>query len=410
MRLANHSAGSEKRGRISKEDKYLQFPLCLLALPDDGLLEAIIRYGMVEAGRAALLEMEPSERKPFGIAAAKSESWEFAARLGADICGITIGSMEQVLRSHQKTIGQITEWTKRYGREPLVRIKKSLCFETRDGQGLSVREFRVLVGIYSSIGRNPYRAVTESVIRVRAIGCKCVSVMNAANNSLPAMLSEKEARGTITRLHELGFYARVTPIRHGRKTFYSIRLTDSELRERLVKRAVYSQKFAAERRRKDQELEGRIRKQKGDYNSAKNGDYNSKAPEEHRSNATEGRREGDARETERRREGDYDRNTLNRKPIDRKPLERKPVDRKPMNDSPLTPSGGEHHSQANDAGVVDSESPPVPIEDGYSFEGQFFTSEQASRFLADNADRAQEIIRKMKPAIRQGNHVQLGNP
>jgi hypothetical protein len=171
-------------------------------------------------------------------------------------------------------------------------------------------------------------------------------------------------------------------------------------------------KFASERRTKDQDLADRIRKQKGDYSSAKKGDYssakkgnyNSKAPEEHQSNATEGRREGDAGATEGRREGDYD-----RKPLNRRPLDGNPIDKKPMNDSPPTPNGGVHRSQASDAGVVDS-SPPVPIEHGYSFEGQFFTSEQASRFLADNADRAQEIIRKIKPGTRQENHVQLSNP
>jgi hypothetical protein len=119
----------------------------------------------------------------------------------------------------------------------------------------------------------------------------------------PPLLSEKEARGTVTRLHETGFFARVTPIRHGRKTFYSIRLMDSELRAQLLARLTYSKNFADERRKKDKELADQIRVQKGDYNSE----------------LEKGQREGDAEATGGRREGDYDKKPLNRKPFNRNP-------------------------------------------------------------------------------------------
>jgi hypothetical protein len=383
---------------MSAQDAFIQFPLCALALPDDGLLERIISYGFVEAGFKAMRKLSDDERRErcreLGLPISLRDSWELAVRLGAEICGIRPGS--RALERHGELQRHYEDWTSRHGREPFVRIRKDFCFKAHDGDGLTVREFRVLAAIYSSIGADPYRAVTERVVRVRAIGCKCVSVMNAENGSLPPVLSEKEARGTIARLHELGFYARVTPIRHGRKTFYSISLTDSELRERLLKRAVYSQKFAAERRRKDQELEGRIRKQKGDYNSAKKGDYYSKAPEEPQSNATEGRHEGDGRATE----GDYDRNTLNRKPIDRKP----------MNDSPPTPSGGVHHSQASDVpGSLQQEIENQEIR-GYVADGdvsKFLTIEQANRFFVDNPNLLIEALKTFKPAIKRGDCVEL---
>ena len=326
---------------MSAEDAFFQFPLCALALSDDGLLERIISFGFIEAGIKAMRKLSVDDRKgkcsEFGLPASHRDSWDLAIRLGAEICDISPGTHS--LQRHGEVQRHIDAWTSRYGPDPLVRIRKDLCFRARDGNGLSVREFRVIAAIYSSIGANPYRAVTESVIRMRAIGCKCAAVMNTENGCLSPLLSEKEARGTVTRLHELGFYARVTPIRNGRKTFYSHRLTDSELRERLLASLTYPKKFASERRTKDQDFADRIRKQKGDYNSTKKGDYNSKAPEEHQSNAAEGRREGDAGATEGRREGDYD----------RKPLNRKPIDRKPMNDSPPTPTGGVHHSQASDA-------------------------------------------------------------
>jgi hypothetical protein len=242
--------------------------------------------------------------REFGLPVSRRDSWDLAIRLGAEMCGITPGTHS--LQQHNEVQRHITAWTSRHGPEPLVRVRKDLCFQARDGRGLSIREFRVLAAIYSSIGANPYRAVTELVISMRAIGCKCAAVMKAENGSLPPCLSEKEARGTVRRLHETGFFARVTPIRHGRKTFYSHRLTDSELRDRLLASLTYSKKFADERRKKDRDLADQIRAQKGDYNSG----------------SKEGRREGDAGATRGRREGDYDRKPFNRKPLDEKPIDK----------------------------------------------------------------------------------------
>ena len=275
---------------MSALDAFIQFPLCALALPDDGLLERIISYGFVEAGVKAMRKLSDDERRvrcrEFGLPVSRRDSWDLAIRLGAEMCGITPGTHS--LQQHNEVQRHITAWTSRHGPEPLVRVRKDLCFQARDGRGLSIREFRVLAAIYSSIGANPYRAVTELVISMRAIGCKCAAVMKAENGSLPPCLSEKEARGTVRRLHETGFFARVTPIRHGRKTFYSHRLTDSELRDRLLASLTYSKKFADERRKKDRDLADQIRAQKGDYNSGS---------KEGRREGDAGQREGDARAT-----------------------------------------------------------------------------------------------------------------
>jgi hypothetical protein len=73
------------------------------------------------------------------------------------------------------------------------------------------------------------------------------SIYHAEADSLPPLLTEKQVRGT-ARLHETGWFARVTPIRHGRKAYYSHRLTDPQLRERLLISLTYAQQFAAEHR------------------------------------------------------------------------------------------------------------------------------------------------------------------
>jgi len=172
---------------------------------DDGLLKRIISFGFVEAGVKAMSKMSIDDKKEkcskFGFPASRRDSWELAIRLGTEICDISPGTHS--LQGHGELQRHIDAWASRYGPDPLVRIRNALCFRARDGNGLSVREFRVLAAIYSSIGANPYRAVTESVIRMRTIGCKCAAVMNTENGTLPPLLSEKEARGTVTRLHEL---------------------------------------------------------------------------------------------------------------------------------------------------------------------------------------------------------------
>jgi hypothetical protein len=261
----------------------------------------------------------------FELQASRYGSWDLAASIGGEVCGIAIGSVYRSIKQHHELLKHIEEWTSRNGPEPLVRMSRGLCFRARDDEGLSVREFRVLAAIYSSIGASRFRAVPEPVIRVRAIGCKCASLINAANGPMPSMLSVDKIRGTVTRLHELGFYARVTPLRYGRKTFYSHRLTDSELRERLLATLTYSKKFADERRRKDQDLSDQIRKQKIGYDSEPNRDHNIRPNGEWESSPQNARQDHPHGipthpPSESRRDPDYDKKPFNKKPFNKKPF------------------------------------------------------------------------------------------
>jgi hypothetical protein len=142
---------------MSAQDAFIQFPLCALALPDEGLLERILSYGFIEAGVKGMRKMSNDERRErcreFGLPVSSRDSWDLAIRLGAKICDISPGTHS--LQRHGEVQRHIDAWS-RYGPDPLVRIRKDLCFRARDGNGLSVREFRVLAAIYSSIGANPY--------------------------------------------------------------------------------------------------------------------------------------------------------------------------------------------------------------------------------------------------------------
>ena len=298
------------------------------------------------------------------------------AQLGFRLLGIG-GTVRR--GDHTAVLKHCEEWIAKHGPDPLVRLRADICAKARNGS-MSVREFRTLVAIYSSIGRNACRGITQPIIRMRAIGCKSAGVMNAENGSLPLIMTEKEARGTITRLHELGFFARVTPIRHGRKTFYSHRLTESELIARMSVRYTHSRKFVEEQRQKSQALEQSIRK--GDYNSEEKGHYNGG-----------GRQEGDARATEGQREGDLNRNTLNRKPIDKKPDDRYPTGLQPTSSNP-------HPIPAMAQGLAAKTVGKEEIEYGFASDGVLWVSTpQMNELFAKHPERWKELTEKFYRTI-----------
>jgi hypothetical protein len=88
--------------------------------------------------------------------------------------------------------------------------------------------------------------------------------------------------------------ARVTPDPHGRTTYYSNRMTDDEMRERIFTRRTYKAKFVAEQQAKNQGLADRIKAAKGTFNSD-SADAQSDANKGHREGtdkAPEGQQEG----------------------------------------------------------------------------------------------------------------------
>lgn len=266
---------------MSASDKYLQFPLCALAFCPDAkdCLEHIISYGFIEAGASVVRSADTEKLKELcschSLPKTMYKSWDLAAEIGAGMCGITIGSRECSLKRHSALASHLGEWEKRYGKDGSVRVRKDLCFEVRDKDGMTFREFRVLCAIYSSIGSKSCPvAIPVRMIDARVCGCKSEAVLEAElvchKEKLPPRLTQKQLRGTIRKLHELGWFARCTPDPHGRKTFYSHRLRDDEMRDRLFKRATYSHTFKHEQRLKDSELSERIKAAKGTFNRQQN--------------------------------------------------------------------------------------------------------------------------------------------
>lgn len=262
---------------MSAADKFLQFPLCALTSPGEpkSVLNAIISYGLTEAGLAVIRKRGIEEDQDTICAEYEGidDTMAMAQDIGAELCGITLGSRHNCLAQYDRVAAFLHEWEKRHGTDARVRIRQDVCFEVRDGGGMSFREFRILCAIYSLLGTHAYRAIPFRMIGARACGCKSERVKEAeikARRPLLEPFSIKQLRGTVAKLHELGWFARVTPDPHGRVTYYSHRMTGDALRERIFNRRTYSAGFHEEQRRQNAALGERIRKKMGSFH--RNGD------------------------------------------------------------------------------------------------------------------------------------------
>ena len=393
---------------MSAADPYFQFPLCALALPSD-VLATIISYGAVEAGaaviRSASKEALASLCVEHGLPKTKGTSWELAAEIGAKVCQITIGSREQAIQRHVALCDHLSKWEALHGKDSTVRVEKGLCFKVRDNDGFSFREFRVLCAIYSAIGGKAYPVILPlRMINARSCGCKSEVVLTeelSANRVLDR-LSIKQLRGTVARLHELKFFARCTPDRHGRKTYYSHRMSGEELREKIFQKATYSATFKDEERAKDKSLCTRIDKAKQQTKSlpikaalslpfGEIGEV--KGTRKDNAGATRGQPEGNARAT-----------IIEIPSIEIPVIEILP-NKNPLNESPPAPKGGDCDFQEKgieEHAVAISQTPPkaeAKPEDGYLYEGRFLASHNVNLLVRQRPELAEEIL-KAKPARR----------
>ena len=256
-------------------DTFFQFPLCALAYGQavTARLDAIIDYAVVEAGSSSLAKRSAEHQYQFLQFSLQAEGvprdfkeylpQHRAALIGAEIIGVKYSCMASVMDRWQAINRHITDFERRYGRDAKVRIKKDWLFATRDGKGISYREFSVLCAIYSVIGQKDLAIVTRENIRRRALGYRTAAIMKAelrtrADKGQP--LTERQLRDTIARLHENLFFARCTVAR--RITYYSIRLKEEELRQQILARRSYSAYFHARQSALDKTLTAALRKKR----------------------------------------------------------------------------------------------------------------------------------------------------
>ncbi len=257
------------------ENPYLQFPLCALAYDQEesARLNAILDFSVIEAGWKLFNKLPPIQQREFlrgktvnrrnrnGI---NPNDWQQCAVLyGAHAIGVNYQHPDHVKMNYDRLRAYITDFEKRHGRDARVRIKRGWLFDTRDGNGLSYREFSVLCAIYSAIGDKELAIITRDRIRRCALGYRTAAIMQAelptrADKGQP--LTERQLRDTITRLHRNKYFARCTVAR--RITYYSIRLDGDALRKKILERRTYPDFFRSSQSAMDQALTTAIKQKR----------------------------------------------------------------------------------------------------------------------------------------------------
>src|SRR5438477_10361142 len=180
------------------------------------------------------------------------------ALLGARRLQLRTGSVRTLTGRHKRLKRHVLDFERQHGSDAQVRLATNFVFEARDESGISFAEIAVLSGIYSKVGaaKTPVR-ITRQEIRRRAHGCKSKKVFHVQRSSRGVFLSERQTRSIIDRLHERGFFARITFAR--RQTYYSHRLTADQLAEAIFQLKTRGAKTRHTRIQANNDLTSRIR-------------------------------------------------------------------------------------------------------------------------------------------------------
>ena len=209
-----------------KHDDYFQFPLCALAYEGDirTRLNAIIDYALIEAGAKLFQKLTVGQRQEF-INTQRREgklphnfdasNWDYNAVLyGASILRVNYhGNYDSALRWHKSLSKFIRSFEGEHGRDALVRIKQAWLFKTRDGKGITYREFSVLCAIFSALGDKKMVIVTRHRVVRCALGYRKRLILDSElsrRKDKASPLTERQVRDTIDRLHRNKFFARAT--------------------------------------------------------------------------------------------------------------------------------------------------------------------------------------------------------
>jgi hypothetical protein len=257
-------------------DTYFQFPLCLLAYGKDvhTRLNDLISFCCVDTGKIIANQTPQGERLIVADEKASRMGHKFkdyerenknqvAALLGADLLKVEFPDVEIIVNEWECADVHRLHFEKAYGFDVKVRIATSFLWDTIKNSGMSYREFSVLCAIYSCIGskNHPVR-ITREMIQSRQLGYKSHRIKEM---ELPARadgmrsLSLRQIGYTVDALHERGFFSRARA--NQRQTYYSNRLTQQELEERLVRSKTFSKRFHQIRRDNDRALMERIKQQ-----------------------------------------------------------------------------------------------------------------------------------------------------
>ena len=157
--------------------------------------------------------------------------------LAADELGITISSITKTLSNHQRISSHITAFTERYGKDAFCRIGKDICFETKVGK-FEYSLFAVLCAIQSILGKKKrYCRITKDRIRYRMHGYKSREIAEQGMIHKSILLTDRQIGIRVNILYGKNLFSKFTYAR--RQTFYSTRLGDKELAEKVKESKLY---------------------------------------------------------------------------------------------------------------------------------------------------------------------------
>jgi hypothetical protein len=248
---------------------YFQFPLCALSFGREPKerLNCIIAIGCVEMGVKQWKKFSPNQRatrRSFQppphvctgtIDLAKEEELQVVA--GCEYLNLVLHDVKGILANYARVTRFIKDYERKHGTDARVRICKDWIFEVRDNKGMSYPELAAIAAIYSRIGESehPVRITREEIWR-RTHGFKSERVFKAEMKGRRPFLTERQVRSIIERLHERHFFARITYGR--RQTYYSNRLSGSELDDAIYEAKIQRSRARQARRQADEALTKRI--------------------------------------------------------------------------------------------------------------------------------------------------------
>jgi len=258
---------------LSKQDHFLQFPISALSYGPDPKtrLNEIVDYCVIEQGRnlakttlpemtTAWIQQTTHGELPEDFNPAYETHRELF--LGCRALGIQyrrIGSHQAAHDRVAKAVRSL-EWI--HGPSSLVRIKTDWIFKARDG-AMSYRDFSILAALYCAIGNHKARIIRRSTLPALALGYK----VKAFRADGPKLLgsrtdgakpwTESQIKTTLEKLRMDGYFARVNANR--RSTYYSIRMSEDDLRAFVKARALKRIKSTYDGPSKDRVMQAEVR-------------------------------------------------------------------------------------------------------------------------------------------------------
>lgn len=240
-------------------EPYLQFPICLLrySADDSETLAAMYAYSLVSfglkidtdtpqlAGRIRYWDASGcvdgfDGDNPIHVAAHLAAStWKQATKLKLDVVEAWHGEASQFIRAEEEKAGKPC---------PLARVKLAFLADVANHGRMTMREFRVFAGLVSCLGRAEYKRVTKEAILARAQGHRSSKDLKQ-NTALYQPKTVRQVGLTLDALHARHFFARVriSP----RKTVYSIRLGEDQIRAKVLSCARDKAELKARKQRED---------------------------------------------------------------------------------------------------------------------------------------------------------------